>query len=72
MSIEDFSMVYFLPTDKDLLSYLHHFHDSDTLRSHFLYKVEPTNKHRSIYKLTIYPKQNIYETLIREIEKGSL
>lgn len=70
MTIEDFSIVYFLPTDKDLLLQLHHFQNSDTLRTHFLYKVEPTIKHRSIYKLTIYPKNYLYETLKREIKEG--
>lgn len=72
MSIEDFSMVYFLPTDCDLLSLIHHFQNSDTLRTNFFYKVEPTKEHRSIYKLTIYPKNHLYETLIRENEKGTI
>lgn len=65
-------MVYFLPTDRDLLSQLHHFQNSDTLRSHFLYKVEPTSEHRSIYKFTVYPKNYFYETLKREIKEGSI
>lgn len=71
MNLEDFSMVYFLPTDADLLSKLHHFQNSDTLRTHFSYKVEPTKSHACIYKFTVYPKNHLYETLKREIEEGS-
>lgn len=63
-------MVYYLPTDQDLLSKLHHFQNSDTLRSNFVYKVEPTDKHRCIYKFTVSPKQNFYETIIREMQEG--
>ncbi len=72
MTKTDFSLVYFLPTLEDLNNQLNYFWSNDVLRTHFTFLIERTSEHHCIYKFSVIPNTNYYETLIRKIENGSL